>query len=135
MKTVEVLQAIENVISVGATRGFESVDDYGNKCVILLDIAGCLSDYHEASGTLDTLCHSTLSKCNLCNFRALQNARSEGKKWTYTTNCHFGNSVSRRSTDRHLQLRASTISSTALNRLGLHPTQLVSNRLGPVSSL
>jgi len=119
MSSKKILDLITEDIVTGTTKGYLGRAPSGEKLRVYLDLCGSLADFKEASDGLQTLSHTGIAGCNLCNFRKNNNKFSRHSVNAYSAAAHSRSSAFTRSTWRHYDLLDSGISTRDANFIGM----------------
>ena len=83
--TNHVLNLILEDVVQGSTHGIDSIDPFGRKIKIFLDMCSAFGDYVKMSAITNTAGHSATCFCTLCK---VQRNRSVGPTYAYSADAH-----------------------------------------------
>ena len=93
-----------------------------------MGVVGFIGDYPAASETIVTIRHVRRAPCTLWTFRRTHEVDTTGSRYGYTTESNANNATLLRHGKRHDSLRASNVTDSDENRLGMVQNWNVSER-------
>ncbi|MEM1283340.1 MAG: hypothetical protein AAGG81_07285 [Chlamydiota bacterium] len=116
-----ILDSIIDDLEDAAKRGIESIDCYGNKCIIFIEVVGFVADYPASSSITDVMSHSANSPCTHCTFRILDGPESDlFSLYAHSSHIHSANTSFSRGWEKTRALRLSNINELDANILGMN---------------
>ena len=131
LRTKELLKLVVEDIARFTLHKISGFDPDGNPTVIFLDTVGYIADFKETADGVDTLSHSGSAGCNLCSFRRFEGNAGNSSLFAYTTNINSHDASSKRSAERHKQLRDNGISEKQCSFLGLNSSSRPQKEIYP----